>query len=229
MVLVAELPKVLESADFSALKRAFRMKTLGMQLPDDLKTKIKDAKQLNDLLDALFESKYWNFADLRLIYMLVYSSCIREAKTLVDKYKEAFFGTKLIDVLQIFTKNTPKQCAEYTYRVAIKINKKPDEITVGDLAEYCTKLETVIMDINEGSCILDHIEEGCVKIHLLIPICCSYHAYKSALNNRCKFFIFHLEYLRIGSYAVIYDQFTIQPTVLSTLLCLPNCNSITCT
>ena len=229
VLLVAELSEVLESVKFPKLKRAFQMRILGVQLPDDLKAKIKDAKQLDDLLDALVNSKYWNFADLRLIDVLVFSSGIREAKTLVDKYKEAFFGTKLIDVLQIFTKNPPNQCKEYTYRVAIKISKEPDEMTVGDLADCCSKLEKVILDISEGSCVLDHIEEACVKIHLLMPICCSYHAYKSALNNRCKFFRFCLEYLRIGSYGVIYDQFTIQPTVLSTLLCLPNCNSIACT
>lgn len=193
----------------------------GVQLPDDLKEKIKKAKQLDDLLDVLVESKYWNFVDLRLIEVLVFSSGIQEAKTLVDKYKETFFDTKLIDVLKVFTSIPPNQCKEYTYRVGIKISKEPDELTVGDLAQYRAKLETVIMDINEGSCVLDHIEKGCVKMHLLIPICCSYHAYKSALNNRCKYFSLHLEYLKIGPYPVIYDQFTVQPAILSGLLCSP--------
>ena len=225
MLLVAELSKVLESANFSALKRAFKMRIPGgVLLPDDLKTKIKNAKDLDDLLEALFESKYWNFADLRLIGVLVMSSGIREAKSLVDKYKEVFFSTKLVDILNVCTHTAlpPNQYKEYVCRVGSKINKEPDEVTVADLAQYCTALETVIMDINEGSCVLEHVEKGCVEIHWLIPIHCRYHAYKSALNNRHKFHSLHLQYLKIESYPVIYDQFTVQPTVLSTLLGSPN-------
>ena len=224
-LLVAELSKMLESAHFSALKRAFKMKIPdGVQLPDDLKAKILEAKQLDTLLDALVESKYWNFADLRLIGVLVMSSGIREAKSLVDKYKEVFFSTKLVDILNVCTHTVlpPNQHKEYVCRVGSKINKEPDEITVADLAHYCTALETVIMDINEGSCVLEHVEKGCIKLHWLIPICCCYHAYKSALNNRHKFHSLHLQYLKIESYPVIYDQFTVQPTVLSTLLCSSN-------
>ena len=89
MLLVAELPKSLKSANFSAIKRAFKAKIHGgVQLPDDLKLKIEKAKLLDDLLDALVESKYWNFADLRLLDVLVFSSGKREAKELVDKYKK---------------------------------------------------------------------------------------------------------------------------------------------
>ena len=222
--MAAELSKVLESANFSVLKRVFLMKIPGgVQLPDHLKTKIKEAKELDTVLDALVESKYWNFADLRLARALVMSSGIREAKTIIDKYKEVFFSTKLVDVLKSCTHAVlpPNQHKEYICRVSSKINKEPDDITVADLAQYCTALETVIMDINEGSCVLDHIEKGCVIIHWLIPIHCRYHAYKSAFNNRHKFHSLHLEYLKIESCPVIYDQFTVQPSILSALLCLP--------
>ena len=225
MLLAAELSKLLESANFSALKRAFKMRIPGgVQLPDDLKIKIKEAKELETLLDTLVESKYWNFADLRLVSVLVVSSGIREAKALVDKYKETFFSTKLVDILNACTHTVlpPNQHKEYICRVGSKISKEPDEITVEDLARYCTTFETVIMDINEGSCVLDHIEIGCVEIHWVIPIHCRYHAYKSALSNRHKFHSLHLQYFKIEPYPVIYDQFTIQPTVLSTLLCSPN-------
>ena len=230
MLLAAELSKILESANFSTLKRAFMMRIPGgVQLPNNLKTKIKEAEQLDKLLDALVESKYWNFADLRLINALAISSCILEAKVLIDKYKKVFFDTKLIDILGICTHTVlpPDQHEKYTSKVGTKISKKPDEITVADLSQYCITLETVIMDINEGSCVLEHIEKGCIKIYWLIPIHCSYHAYKSALSNRHKFHSLYLQYLKIESYPVIYDQFTIQPAVLSTLLCLSSCSPIT--
>ena len=224
MLLQTRLSKLLKSADFSLLKRAFQNPG-GIQLPDDLKAEIKKSKQLDDLLDALFDPKHWNFADLRLINILVFSSDNLEAKLLVDTYKKAFFSKTLSDVLRTCIREEvlpPDQQKEYTCRVGGKISKEPHEVTVADLAEYCNTLETVIMEIQSGSCALQHIEEGCVKMYLIIPVHCSYHAYKSALNNRHKFHSLHLQYLKIESYPVIYDQFTIQPAVLSTLLCLPN-------
>ena len=158
-LLVTELSKVLESANFSALKRAFKMRIPGcVQLPDDLKIKIKDAKDLDTLLEALVKSKYWNFVDLRLIGVLVMSSGIREAKSLVDKYKEVFFSTKLVDIVNTHTVLPPDQQKEYVCRVGSEIGKEPDEVTVADLAQYCTALETVIMDITEGSCVLEHVK-----------------------------------------------------------------------
>ena len=230
MLLQTRLSKLLKSADFSFLKRAFQNPG-GMQLPDDLKAEIKKSKELDDLLDALFDLKYWNFADLRLINILVFSSDNLEAKLLVDTYKKAFFSKTLSDVLRTCIREevlTPDQQKEYTCRVGGKISKEPHEVTVADLAEYCSTLETVIMEIQSGSCALQHIDEGCVKMYLIIPIRCSYHAYKSALNNRHKFYSLHLQYLKIESYPVIYDQFTIQPAVLSTLLHLPNSSPIAC-
>ena len=230
MLLSTQLCKLLKSADFSSLKRAFQNPG-GIQLPDDVKADIKKAKKLDDLLDVLAESKYWNFADLRLINVLVFSSDNPEAVLLVDSYKKAFFSKTLSDVVNTCIRKEvlpPDQRREFTCRVSGKINKEPHEVTVAELAEYCTSLETVIMKIHNGSCALQHIEEGCVKIYWLIPIRCSYHAYKSALNNRHKFHSLHLQYLKIESYPVIYDQFTIQPAVLSTLLCLPNCSSVAC-
>jgi len=226
VLLTSKLYDILKMANFSKLKRALKIRNPGaVKLPDDLKESIKNAMELDSLLDLLVESNYWNFADLRLINVLVISSGIPEAKVLVDKYKETFFHTKLIEILEI-TKILPPNHHEYTCRVGSKINKEPGEVTVADLAEYCFKLETVIMDIIEGSCVLEHVEAGCVKLHWLIPIHCKFHAYKSALNNRHKFHSLHLQYLKIESYPVIYDQFTIQPTVLSNLLCSPN--SVAC-
>ena len=97
---------MLRSANFSALKRAFNIAVPGveqLELPDDLKEKIKKAKELDTLLDALVESKYWNFADLRLVGFLVMSSGMGEAKALVDKYKEVFFSPQLVDILNTHT------------------------------------------------------------------------------------------------------------------------------
>ena len=147
------------------------------------------------------------------------SSGINAAKILVTKYKEAIFSKKLSEVLdEVFMPQQQKDKEAYATRVGMKILKEPNEITVADLSKFAPVLETVIMDINNGTCVLEHVSTGCLEIYWLIPTHCSFHAYKSALNNRHKFCEIHLQYLHIEPYPPVYDPFTIQPAMLSTLL-----------
>ena len=192
-----------------------------MRFPDDLYQNIKVASNLNTLLDLLAESKYWSWVDLRLMETLITSSGIHEAKVLVNKYKEIIFSKKLSEVLdKMFMPQHKEDKDKYTSRVGSKIQKEPNEITVGDLSKFATTLEMVILDINNGSCVLEHLGTGCLEIQWRIPTHCRFHAYESALKNRHKFCDIHLQYLCIESYPPIYDQFTIQPEILSAILCL---------
>ena len=130
---------------------------------------------------------------------------------------------KLSEVLDKLPRLQQKEYKDaYTAKVASKIQREPNEVTdVGDLSHYCDILEVVIMDISGNSCVLEHLDTGCLKVHWLIPIQCRCHAYKFALNNCHKFNDIHLPYLHIEPYPPIYDSFTIQPTMLTTLLRLP--------
>ena len=194
----------------------------GVQFPDDLYQSIKTAQDLDTLLDLLADSKHWSWVDLRLLETLIMSSGICAARNLVTKYKETIFSKKLSEVLdELFMPQQKKDKEAYTTRVGMKIQKEPNEITVGDLSQFAPVLETVIMDINNGTCVLEHIAKGCLEIHWLIPAHCRFHAYKSALKNCHKFSEIHLQYLHIEPYPPIYDPFTIQPTMLTTLLQLP--------
>ena len=194
----------------------------GVQFPDDLHQSIKATQNLDALLDVLADSDYWSWVDLRLLETLITSSGIEEAKILIQKYKDAIFSKKLSDILDKLLLPQQKEHKEaYTSKVGTKILKEPNEITVGDLSHYCNILEAVIMDINSGSCVLEHLDKGCLEIHWLIPVHFRFHAYKSALNNRHKFCDIHLQYLQIEPYPPIYNPFTIQPAMLSTLLHLP--------
>ena len=183
---------------------------------------IRVAQDLDTLLDLLAGSKHWSWVDLRLLESLIMSSDICEAKVLVDKYKEIIFSKKLREVLNsMFMPKHKKHKDAYISKVGSKIEKNPDEMTVADLSKFSTILEAVIMDISKGSCVLKHLVTGCLEIHWLIPTHCRFHAYKSALNNRHKFCDIQLQYLHIEPYPPIYNPFTIQPTMLSTLLHLP--------
>ena len=220
--LTAKVFKLLEKVNVNTLRRAIvqqRRVPRGVQLPDNLCQSIKAAQDLDTLLDILIESDYWSWVDLRLLETLVVSSGIQEAEILIHKYKQAIFPRKLSDIIERLP--LPQQKEDkiaYTTKVGTKILKKPSEVTVGDLSHYCSILEKVIMDINSGSCVLKHLEDGCLEIHWLIPTHCRFHAYKSALNNRHKFCDIHLQYLHIEPYPPIYDLFSIQPTMLTTLL-----------
>jgi len=225
-----EISKLLPKANFSTMRRALlqqQRSPRGVNFPDDLHQSIKAATELDTLLDVLADSDYWNWVDLRLLDALVVSSQIQEAKFLIQKYKDAIFPKKLSEVLDNLPLPQQKEEKEaYTTKVGTKIQKEPDDVTVEDLSFYCDRLESVIMDINNGSCVLEHIDTGCLEILWLIPTYCRFHAYKSALNNRHKFCDIHLQYLHIEPYPPIYDPFTIQPAVLSNLLHLPK--PITC-
>ena len=224
-LLTTKIRKLLKSADLDALKTAVlqqRNTPKGVQFPDNLSMSIISAQNLGVLLNLLATFKYWNWADLRLLETLVISSDIHAAKVIIDQYKENVFPMKLSEVLDKLHVPQNKEYKDtYTAKVASKIQKEPDDVTVGDLSYYCNILETVIMDINNGSCVLEHLDKGCLEIHWLIPAHCRFHAYKSALNNRHKFCDIHLQYLEIKPYPPIYDPFTIRPTTLSTLLHLP--------
>ena len=222
--LTAEISKVLEKVDFDIgfLWRAIVQQEnvpKGVQFPDDVYQKIQAAQDLDTLLYLLAGSKHWSWVDLRLLEPLIESLGIREAKDLINKYKEDIFSIKLSDVLdKMFVPQQKKIKDDYASRVASKLGKDANEMTVGDLSKFATQLETIIMDINDGSCVLEHLNTGCLEIHWLIPVHYRFHAYKSALNNRHKFCDIHLQYLHIEPYPPIYDPFTIQPTMLSNLL-----------
>ena len=224
-LLTAEISKLLKGADFFTLRRAIlqqRNLPKGVQLPDDLYQSIRIAQDLNTLLDLLVDCKYWNWVDLRLLDTLTISSGIRETTILVNKYKEVVFPKKLSEVLDKMCMPQQKEYRDaYATKVGTKIQKEPNEITVGDLSHFVIILETVIMDINKGSCVLEHLDTGCLEIHWLIPTHCRFHAYKSALSNRHKFCDIHLQWLHIETYPPICNPLTIQPALLSTLLRLP--------
>ena len=224
-LLTTKINKLLKKADFNAMRRAVLQQSntpRGVQFPDDLSSGIKSAKDLDTLLDLLVDFKYWNWVDLRLLETLVISSEIHAAKLLVDKYKKVIFPKKLSELMDELPSHQLKEYKDaFIAKVVSKVQKEPSEVTVEDLSRNCIILETIIMDINKGSCVFSGISTGCLEIHWLIPVHCRFHAYKSALNNRHKFCEIHLQYLHIEPYPPIYDPFTIQPTMLSNLLRLP--------
>ena len=211
--LTSSVTKCLANEYFGIIRRACIVQIQspnGAQLPQDVVEKIQNAQNLDALLDILTATKYWSWIDLRLLEALVAASGSSTAQDIVKKYKEAVYSKKLKEVLP---KAPSKKIRDaYFTKIVSKVGKSFDKITVSDLIEFRSELESVIMDIKNGSCVLERIADGCIEIHWLIPTHYVHHAYKAACLNQHKFHEFHLLYLQIGNYPVLLDPLTSHPS-----------------
>ena len=216
--LTSNVSRLLQNADFYAIRRSCieQISTPnGAQLSPDMVQKIKTTSHLNALLDTLAESPYWSWIDLRLLQAIVTASGSSIAKDFLDKYRNAIFSKKLLEVLPSVP-NTEIRDAYYS-KIVSKVEKDLENIKVSDLLEFKCQLETVIMDIASGTCSLAYIKEGCIEIHWFVPTHCIDHAYKSACLKRHKFYTLHLQYLQIGTHRKIYDPSSQQPSQPTTV------------
>ena len=221
--LTSNVGKLLQNEDFYAIRRSCieQINTpSGAQLSPDMVQKIKAANNLNALLDTLAVSPYWSWIDLRLLEAMVTASGSRDAKNLLTSYENGVFSKKLLEVLPCVPNKEIRK--EYYSKIVSKINKDLDQITVSDLLEFKSQLETVIMDITSGTCALARIKEGCIEIHWFVPTHCIDHAYKSACLNRHKFHTLDLQYLQIAAYRRIFEPSILHPSKTTIDLPLPN-------
>jgi len=202
-------------ANFSDMKRACieQMNSPnGAQLPPDLVAKVKSSETLDELFIALAESAYWSWVDVRLLNVMAAASGILECVELVASYKSSVFSRKLIDVIP----NAPSRKIKDVYysKIVTKINKDPNEVTVADLLHFQSEFEKVILDINKGICILDHVEFCSIEVHWYIPKNCVESAYQSASIKAYLFRKVHLLWVQISCYPVIHNPPT-SPTAVT--------------
>jgi len=208
---------MLMKTHFPSLRRACiaQQKTpKGVKLSDQLEAEIKCAQNIDMLLDTLVDSPYWSWIDVRLLQAIVRASSIPQALQILKNYKSAVFSRKLIDLLP----NAPtKKIKEKFYeKIVTKLKKDASNMTVADLLEFQFELETVIMDIGKGTCVLKHLKQGCIEVHWYIPTHCVDSAYQSA-STRCHMFNeVHLLWLQIAHYPVIHDPLITSNVVMPT-------------
>ena len=206
VALQTRMSLLLEHAKFPPVRRACitQMRNPGgAKLSQNLIEKIANTQNIDDLFDLLIFSPYWSWIDIRILEVMVVASDNHQAVQLLNNYKDVVFSKKLIDLLP----NAPsKEVKEKYYAIVVtKVNKDPNTMTVADLLEFQYQLEVVIMDIQNGVCILEHLEKGCIEIYWYIPTSCVDGAYQSARVKRYQFSNLHLQYLKIGHYPVIRD------------------------
>ena len=174
----------------------------GAQLSPDLLTKVKSSQNITALFDALAESPCWSWIDIRLLSVMAAASGHVATIELLENYRQSVFSRKLIDVIP----NAPSKNVKHEYysKLVTKLDKDANALTVADLLEFQPILEKVILDINNGVCVLEHIEGGCIVVHWFIPTHCVDDAYKSARQRCDKFEGISLLYLQIGDYQIIH-------------------------
>jgi len=186
--------------DFALLKRACMQR--GTLLPSEFKRQIKAAVELDDLLDVLDNPMYCNWLNIRLLKRIVIIIDIPEAKHLLEAYEKCIYPRKVLTVKEYFHSSCFNP--NHVTFVEAKINRSIENLTVGEIVEYCQQLESD-MGVYSGSVTTTECQTGCVEITCVIPVHCTLHAYITAKTNFLKFRQFHIQYIEIESFPKIFS------------------------
>ena len=168
---------VLIGGNFPQLRRAciYKIKSLKSNLPHKLIPQILQTSSMNELLDMLAQSEYWNWFDTRLLEVLTYASGSPEAIELLEHFKSTFYPRKISEFIPY---QLVKPFKDFT-SLKDKFDKDPSEVTVYELLQHRYKIETEVLDTDEGELVLSCLKTGCVELTWQIPTELVYRAYTS--------------------------------------------------
>ena len=175
--MTSEIESILELKKFSKLRRACiqRINSLGSSLPKSLVPKIQQTHSLDDMLDVLAQSPYWNWFDTRLLQALISASGSAEAEEWLESFKVTFYAQKITQFIPYVNIKPFKG----SINLFEKFDKDPKDLTISELLQHKYKLEYEVLDIDEGELVLSCIKTGCVELTWQIPQELVYRAYTS--------------------------------------------------
>ena len=144
-------------------------------LPESLANKLQVTKSLDDTLDVLALSPYWNWFDTRLLQALVSASGSAEAEALLEQFKQIHYSRRVSEILPYVTVVPLKASIDFTE----KFNKEPHELTLLDILKHKHILEYEVLDIGEKKIVLRRIKTGCIELTWQVPLELVYQAYTS--------------------------------------------------
>ena len=144
-----------KSVNFKVLRRACiqEIHALGSTLPKSLVDKIKPTISLDEMLDVLAQSPYWNWFDTRLLQALVSASGSPEAEEWLESFKATFYAKKVTEVIPYVSIKPFKESID----IVEKFDKEPKDLTISELLEHKYKLEYEVLDIDEGELVLKQV------------------------------------------------------------------------
>ena len=191
--MTSEIENILETEKFSKLRRACiqRINTLGSNLPRSLVPKIQYTKNLDEMLDVLVQSPYWNWFDTRLLQALVSASGSPEAEEMLETFKVTFYTKKISEIIPCVTIKPFEEFIE----LVEKFDKDPKNLTISELLQHKFKLECEVLDIDEGELVLSCIKTGCVELVWKVRLDLLYKVYTSMKKTHDKLSSFAIKSL----------------------------------
>ena len=150
------------------------IRAIDSTLPDSLIQDLKPTKSLNDMLDVLALSPYWNWFDTRLLEALVSASRSPEAEELLEQFKQIHYSHRVNEILPYVSVVPLKNSVIITE----KFKKEPHELTFLDIIEHKRVLEYDIFGTREKM-VLHSIKTGCVELTWQVPQELVFQAYSS--------------------------------------------------
>ena len=181
---------ILMNGHFSNIKRScfelFNTASGNRLTPEQTKT-IKDCKNVDDLLEALALTPYWNYLDIRVLDAMATASEQNDAETTIGLYRSVIYRRKLFGTNLIFSgKESNAGFANNLDYAKIKeiYNKDPKKVTVGDFVKHRDHVEQKRTGLNMMG--VQSIDPGCLEICWLIPTTTVYYAI-SSMHVTCQF------------------------------------------
>ena len=201
--LTHKITELLEKENASTLKLTCKKIVTDVHLPKYFCNKIQSCdNNTSDILSVLTLSPYWNWIDIRL--MEAVAAISTEAINLIKEYKKYLYPQRLVDLLSLIP--AVGEVDECDYKtMSVKIGTNIDVVTIKDFFYYRHILETKLLNLKEGSCILDHVEKESFEIGWLIPSEKGSFSYESAKRNSKKFHEISLLFVHIQSCVPIYQ------------------------
>ena len=191
--LTGEISDILAAKNFKKLRRACYQEISAptSTLPKSLVEELKPTKSLDDMLDVLALSPYWNWFDTRLLEALVSASGSPEAEAMLEQFKQIYYSCKVSEVLPCVIVRPLKESIVFIE----KFNKDPEELTLFDLLQHKHILEYDVMEVGEGKIVLSCIRTGCVELWWQVPLDLVYQAHTVIKKNFHKLSLVSVESL----------------------------------
>jgi len=148
-MMIGKITDILAGIDFKKLRRACyqEIKAPTSTLPDSLIENLKITESLDDLLDELALSSYWNWFDTRLLLALVSASGSPEAEKLLNDFKTTFYSKTINEWIP----NNSIELLEESQTIFEKFGKNLNELTVSELLQHKYKLGFELFESDKKS------------------------------------------------------------------------------
>ena len=159
-ILTGKISDILAGINFKKLRRACfqEIRAPTSTLPESLVQELKATESLDDMLDVLALSPYWNWFDTRLLQALVSASGSPEAEKLLKNFMQKFYTKKLTEVIPHVIIKPFKESVNIS---EMKFEKDPNELTILELLQHKFKLEYETLDVDERKLVL-----SCIRVEL---------------------------------------------------------------